>query len=442
MDLDFGYNQNGNGNGAGSENGNDGNGNVTNLDTGKIDHDPNGVPADNLNGGNDTGDESNTKTVDTNKDGDGNGNKDGNKDGDGNGSTTEEPLQAGTSIEVGDETYTVDEAGNVLDKNGNIFKEAKDVKEWLDSFDKVDDTDGENTISIDSIREAVGIEITDDNDKPIEFENSPAGIKAYIDAVVDTAKEEHFETAINTLYQKYPILQDVLNYYVANGNSLEGFGEIPDRSGITVEDDNEAQQEAIIRTAWSERGQKGDVESYIAYLKSSGTLLATAKEELAGLQESDKQYRDELAAEAERKENERIERLEKYWNGVHDVVKSRTIAGYQIPESIIINRNGQKLSVTPEDFFNYIYRVDKDGKSAYERDLEAETPESRRDDEILRAYLKFVGGNYSNLVGMAINKEKVNTLKLRAKERNASTVRISKPKTTTAKGADIDLGYN
>ena len=74
--------------------------------------------------------------------------------------------------------------------------------------------------------------------------------------------------------------------------------------------------------------------------------------------------------------------------------------------------------------------------------MEAETPESRRDDEILRAYLKFVGGNYSNLVEMAINKEKVNKLKLRAKERNASTIRINKPKTTTAKGADIDLGYN
>lgn len=442
MDLDFGYNQNGNGDGAGSGNENDGNGDVTNLNTGNINHDPNGVPADDLDGGSDTGDKGNNKPVDTNKNEDGDGNKDSNKDGDRNGNITEEPLQAGTSIEVGDETYTVDEAGNVIDKNGNIFKEAKDVKEWLDSFDKVDNTDGEDTISIDSIREAVGIEITDDNDKPIEFENSPAGIKAYIDAVVDTAKEEHYETAINTLYQKYPILNDVLNYYIANGNSLEGFGEVPDRSNITIDDENETQQEAIIRTAWKERGQKGDVEGYLAYLKSSGTLLATAKEELTALQESDKQYRDELAAEAERKENERIQRLEKYWNGVHDVVKSRNIAGYRIPDSIIINRNGQKLSVTPEDFFNYIYRVDKDGKSAYERDLEAETPESRRDDEILRAYLKFVGGNYSNLVEMAINKEKVNKLKLRAKERNSSTVRINKPKTTNAKGADIDLGYN
>ena len=43
---------------------------------------------------------------------------------------------------------------------------------------------------------------------------------------------------------------------------------------------------------------------------------------------------------------------------------------------------------------------------------------------------------------MAINKEKVATLKLRAKERSTSTVRITKPTTTKPNGANIDLGYN
>lgn len=441
MDLDFGYSQNGNGNGAGSDNGNGNGDQATNLNTGKIDHDINGMPVNDIgdNGGGNNGD--GEKPDNHGNTGEGNKDDEGNKEDNKNGDNADVNLEAGTSIEVGEDTYTVDENGNLLDKNGNIFKEAKDVKSWLNEFENVTDTD-KDSISIETIQEAVGVQITDDNDKPVEFENNPEGIKAYIDAVIETAKEEHFETAINTLYQKYPILNDVLNYYIANGNSLEGFGEVPDRSNITIDDSNEAQQEAIIRTAWEEQGRKGDVESYIAYLKSSGTLLATAKEELVGLQEADEQYRKNIEEEAEYKEAERLQKLENYWNGVHDVIKSRTIAGYQIPESIIISRNGQKLSVTPEDFFDYIYRVDKDGKSAYERDLAAETLESRRDDEILRAYLKFVGGNYSNLVDMAINKEKVNRLKLKAKERNTSTVRISKPKTNTNKGTNIDLGYN
>lgn len=441
MDLDFGYSQNGNGNGAGSGEGNGNGDQATNLNTGKIDHDINGIPVNDIgdNGGGNNGDGGKPDNPDNT--GEGNKGDEGNKEDNKNGDNADVNLEAGTSIEVGEDTYTVDENGNLLDKNGNIFKEAKDVKSWLNEFENVTDTD-KDSISIETIQEAVGVQITDDDDKPVEFENNPEGIKAYIDAVIETAKEEHFETAVNTLYQKYPILNDVLNYYIANGNSLEGFGEVPDRSNITIDDSNEAQQEAIIRTAWEEQGRKGDVESYIAYLKSSGTLLATAKEELVGLQEADEQYRKNIEEEAEYKEVERLQRLENYWNSVHDVIKNRTIAGYQIPESIIISRNGQKLSVTPEDFFNYIYRVDKDGKSAYERDLATETPESRRDDEILRAYLKFVGGNYSNLVDMAINKEKVNRLKLKAKERNTSTVRISKPKTNTNKGTNIDLGYN
>lgn len=431
MDFDFGYNRNDNSGGAGSDNGNGGQENVTNLQTGKIDHSIEGAPADNL-------DDVKKDNIDPDNKGEKGGENADKKDEVKDDNDSSE-LVSGTTIEVGDETYTVDNNGNVVDKDGNIFKEAKDVKEWLASFDKVEDN--EQKLDIATIQNIVGIDITDENDKPIEFDNTPEGVKAYIDAVIESAREEHYETAINTLYQKYPILSDVLNYYVANGNSLEGFNEMPDRSGIVINEGDEAQQEAIIRTAWKEQGRKGDIDGYIQYLKSSGTLYVTAKQELAGLQEADEQYRKDMAKEAEKRENERIEKLEKYWNSVRDVINSRKIAGYQIPESIIINRNGQKLSVTPNDFFNYIYRVDQNGKSAYQHDLENETAESRRDDEILRAYLKFTGGNYSNLVNMAINNEKVNTLRLTAKQRNKTSIRINKPVQETNKNKEIDLGY-
>ena len=414
MDMDFGYGQNVNTNGGGSDNKGEQNQDITNLDNGQV---------ENLNGGENINEPPAGKEKDENS---------------GNDNPTK--LEEGTTLEIGDAKYTVDKDGNVVDSNGNIFKEASQVSEWMKEFENVEETTSD--ISIDSIKAAIGIEITDDNDKPIVFDNTVEGIKSYIDSVIETSKQEHYDTAINTLYQKYPIVKDVINYYVANGNSLEGFGQVPDRSGIEIDENNEAQQEQIIRTAWSERKQRGDVNSYINYLKSSGTLLATAKEELDGLKEADAQYKRDIEAKAAAEEKEKIETLERYWNGVHDIIKSRKIAGYQIPESIVITRDGQKLSVTPEDFFNYIYRVDKEGKSAYERDLEAETPDVRRDDEILRAYLKYVGGNYSNLVDMAINEKNVATLKLRAKQHNASAIRVTKPKSTKSDGANIDLGYN
>ena len=414
MDIDFGYGQNVNANGGGSDNNGEQNQDITNLDNGQVEN-PNG--GENIN-------EPPAGKEGTENNGDDNPTK----------------LEEGTTLEIGDAKYTVDKDGNVVDSNGNIFKEASQVSEWMKEFENVEETTSD--ISIDSIKAAIGIEITDDNDKPIVFDNTVEGIKSYVDSVIETSKQEHYDTAINTLYQKYPIVKDVINYYVANGNSLEGFGQVPDRSGIEIDENNEAQQEQIIRTAWSERKQRGDVNSYINYLKSSGTLLATAKEELDGLKEADAQYKRDIEAKAAAEEKEKVEALERYWNGVHDIIKSRKIAGYQIPESIVITRDGQKLSVTPEDFFNYIYRVDKEGKSAYERDLEAETPDVRRDDEILRAYLKYVGGNYSNLVDMAINEKNVATLKLRAKQHNTSAIRVTKPKSTKSDGANIDLGYN
>lgn len=414
MEMDFGYGQNVNANGGGSGNKGEQNQDITNLDNGQV---------ENPNGGENINEPPAGKENDENNEND-----------------NPTKLEEGTTLEIGDAKYTVDKDGNVVDSNGNIFKEASQVSEWMKEFENVEENTSD--ISIDSVKAAIGIEITDDNDKPIVFDNTVEGIKSYVDSVIETSKQEHYDTAINTLYQKYPIVKDVINYYVANGNSLEGFGQVPDRSGIEIDENNESQQEQIIRTAWSERKQRGDVNSYINYLKSSGTLLATAKEELDGLKEADAQYKRNIEAKAAAEEKEKIETLERYWNGVHDIIKSRKIAGYQIPESIVITRNGQKLSVTPEDFFNYIYRVDKEGKSAYERDLEAETPDVRRDDEILRAYLKYVGGNYSNLVDMAINEKNVATLKLRAKQHNASAIRVTKPKSTKSDGANIDLGYN
>lgn len=360
-----------------------------------------------------------------------------NTNGDNTNNDEDVKYEEGTVLEVGDIKYTVDKDGNVIDEEGNIFKNKNEVKEWLKTFEISESSD---EISLSAIQEALGVNITDDNDKPIEFENSVDGIKSYVNAVIESKRDENYDVAINTLFQKYPILSDVLNYYLANGNTLKGFGEIPDRSNITIDNDNEAQQIHIIKTAWQEKGIKGNVDNYINYLKTSGILFETAKEELKSLQEADKQYKEKLAEEAEQKENEYIKQIEEYWNGVHDIIKTRKIAGYQIPETILINKNGQKVSATPEDFFNYIYRTDKDNKSAYQRDLEQEDIQSKREDEILRAYLKFVGGNYSNLVDMAINKQNVNTLKFKAAQRTTNKIKMYKP--TQTKNKQIDLGYN
>lgn len=349
-------------------------------------------------------------------------------------------LAPGTELQLGDDIYTVDDNGNVVDKDGNIFKEAKDVKSWLESFEQEEDN-SDAELNIGNIQKALGITITDENDKEIEFDNTAEGVKAYVEQVIENSREEHYQTAIDTLYQKYPFIEDMINYYNANGNSIEGYNEVPDRSNITIDENNEAQQEYIIKTAWKEQNRKGNVDSYIQYLKSTGNLLNAAQEELESLQEADKEYKNYLREQAEKAQIERENQAREYWGNVQNIVKSRKIAGYNIPESIVINRDGKKTTATVDDFFNYIYQVDNKGKSRYNYDVEAEDPQARLQDDILRAFLKFTGGSYSNLVDMAINTKEVNKLILKSKETKKPSISVRKPAPKKDKD-NIDLGFN
>ena len=347
-------------------------------------------------------------------------------------------LKEGYTLTVEDKTYTVDKDGNLVDEQGNVFKKAEEVKDWLKEFSVEDDN---TEIDLAKIQEALDYEVTDEDGNAIEYENNIEGIKAYINDVIETSKLEHYETAVNTLYQKYPILKEVLDYYVANGNSLEGFTKTPDRSNIQIDDNNEEQQIEIIKTLWKEQGIKGDVQQYINYLKNASILTSTAKDALQTLQEMDKENKKAFEAEAERKQQEDYEREVQHWTNIKNIIDSKEIAGYKIPDNITISRNGQKVSVTPNDFFNYLYRVDNENKSMYQRDLEAEDPKDSLNDAILRAYLKFTGGSYADLVNMAINQEKVNNLKLKAKQTGSKSIKVTKPVNTKPNG-NIDLGYN
>ena len=231
----------------------------------------------------------------------------------------------------------------------------------------------------------------------------------------------------------------MINYYRANGGSLEGYGQIPDRSNIEINESDEAQQEYIIRTAWKEQGRKGSVDGYIAYLKSTGNLYATAQEELTALQENDREYREHLKQQAQQAEEQRVQQAREYWKGVHDIIESRQIAGHVIPESITVTRDGKTTIATLNDFYKYLYEVDGDGKSRYMHDLEKEDPKVALEDQILKAYLKFTGGSYSNLVDMAISKKEVNKLILKAKNNKKPSISVRKPAPKVNKVTD--LGY-
>lgn len=371
---------------------------------------------------NDTGTES-TKETDKN-----------NSVEDNNSSTGE--LSEGTIVEFDGANYTADKDGNLIDKDGNIFKKAEEIKDWMSSMEVDDGTKTEDkehsALDIISIKEAVGVDVEDTDGNPVEFTNDAAGVKSYINSVIELKSKEVHDAAINRLFTDKPYLKEVDDYYIANGGSLNGFGQLPDRSGIQLDKDNEQQLEYVIRAAASEFGNKSLDNNYIKYLKTTGNLYDVAKEQLDLLVEKDKQTREAYAVRAkELQEQERNDTLA-YWKSVNETVNSGVIGGYKIPESFVKEVNGKKITLTRNDFYDYLSKPIKDENgnqmSAYQRDLNKLSDKDYLDKELIGAFLQFTGGSYKDLIDMAIKEEQVRTLRLKAKNNRATkTVRV-KPK--------------
>lgn len=393
---------------------------VTHLNGNDVDDITNGSTDDNKDKSDDTGDNNNDHKDD-------------------NPSTGE--LNVGDQLEVDGITYTVAKNGDLVDDKGNIFKEAKDVKEWLKSVEVSDDNES-NTLSLSSIQNELGITITDEKGNVVEFEETPAGVKVYIDSVMELRSNELQTAAINRLYQENPYLKE-FNDYVKLTGSYRGFGEIPDRSGIRLDKDNDAQLEAVIRMAAEEFGNKSINSNYIAYLKSSGSLYDEAKNQLDALVEKDKAYRKDIEAKAEAQRKQEAENIKAYWTNVNNIINNRTIAGYKIPETFTKEVDGKKVVLTPNDFLDYVSKAsvkDSNGNNLtqYQADLNKLTDDEYLNREMLDAWLMFTGGTYKDLIDMAVKENEVRKLIVKSKQiRSNKSVKVVKKQTGKTNIDDI-----
>lgn len=339
-------------------------------------------------------------------------------------------LTEGDSIEFEGVTYTVDATGNLVDDKGNIFKEAKDVKSWISSMD-VSNNQNDSDFNLNAIQEALGITVTDDNGNSVEFTNDAEGVKSYVNSVIDLKSKDIQTATINKLFADNPLIKEFIDYVQLTG-SPQGFGELPDRSGIEIDKNNINQQEAIIRMAAQEFGNKSLNENYIKYLKDSGGLYDEAKQQLTALVEKDAAMRKDIEEQAEANRQAEQVRVNEYWQNVSKVIEGRIIAGYKLPESFTKEVNGQKVVYTPNDFYNYLNKAieqDADGNmvTGYQRDLSKLTDEEYLNRELLDAWLMFTGGTYKDLIDMAVKEDNVRKLKIKSKEqRTAKSIKVIK----------------
>lgn len=388
----------------------------------------------------------------------------GNGTSEGNGSSQQQQeestdLNPGDTIELGNEKYTVDGNGDLIDSKGQVFKAKAEIADWLKDFDragdkgkeegKQDTSDNkqseqqqEGELTIDKVKDLVGIDIVDDNDQPVEFTNDEAGIKSYLSAVSEKQVAEAANGAVNKFLEQNPQVQDFVNYLIVNNGNPYGYGQIVDSSQIHIDKDDPQQQEAIVRHAAKVLNNPMVNDNYIKYLKDTGTLLQEAKSSLDTLVKNEQAYKQQLQQQAEAQQKAQAQQVEAYWNNVGQVISSGVIGDFKLPEAFTKEVNGRKMTYNRSDFFDYLSRAsvkDDNGNAytQYQADLANLSDEDVLNRELLDAWLMFTGGSIKDLVNILTKENEVKNIKLQAREANAHKTIILNQKQGNYKAEDI-----
>lgn len=340
-------------------------------------------------------------------------------------------LSEGDTINVDGVDYTIDAEGNAIAADGTVFRTATELAELIAQ------NSSEPSV-LNQLQTRFGSDFKDENGNPIVFDDNEEGIAAYVETVVQSRVKEAQAAAINNLFETYPQVEQVINHLKLNG-TLDDFVEIPDRSQITVSKDNEEQQATFIREEWKLSGKKGDVNKFIDYCKNAGILYDTAVESKEAV---DSIYESRLAeqkAQVEAKEAAAAAEEKAYWDNVEKTISKGELLGYSIPEQIQCNKDGKKVMLSRKDFLKYVSTpVDSEGNTAYMLDEAKVDSDARMQDDLLKAFLRFTGGDYASLVGMAVNKQKVLSIRTAAAQATGKRTVIINSKGNNSKTVDND----
>lgn len=340
-------------------------------------------------------------------------------------------LSEGDTVNVDGVDYTIDAEGNAIAADGTVFRTATELAELIAQ-------NGSEPSVLNQLQTRFGSDFKDENGNPIVFDDNEEGIAAYVETVVQSRVKEAQAAAINNLFETYPQVEQVINHLKLNG-SLDDFVEIPDRSQITVSKDNEEQQATFIREEWKLSGKKGDVNKFIDYCKNAGILYDTAVESKEAV---DSIYESRLAeqkAQVEAKEAAAAAEEKAYWDNVEKTISKGELLGYSIPEQIQCNKDGKKVMLSRRDFLKYVSTpVDSEGNTAYMLDEAKVDSDARMQDDLLKAFLRFTGGDYASLVGMAVNKQKVLSIRTAAVQTTDKRTVIINSKGNNSKTVDND----
>ncbi len=274
-----------------------------------------------------------------------------------------------------------------------------------------EEQEAEEETIVGSIQKHLGYEFEE------EFEDSEEGIQLLVEAASNKKADE----ALETYFEQYPDVKELLEYRRMGGDPDKffqtRFPEV-DYSKVELKEDDERQQEQIIRQELQNvRGYSQDeIEAEIEDYRNGGILENKAKRALSALKVKQQEEKNNLLEEQKQAQQQQQQEIEDYWNGVKKTLENKTqFHGIKIPTS------------EKDKFYEYLHKPVEDGKSqamvkAQEADLET---------RLAIDYLLFKDFDFAGLVDR------------RAKDRNAKTLkeRLSKAKLNKKTETSSDEDY-
>jgi len=363
-----------------------------------------------------------------------------------------EGAEGGDEGKTGDEGSTevdkvlIDEVEYTLDKDGNALKEDGTIHLTKEALDALEASSTEESL-ITTVQKHINVIPVDETGKPIEYEDSVAGVAKYNSDVAVIRANQLAKDYIDTFFKKNPNVYGMFLHEQKTGTT-EGYQSKVSWKDFDITNATEDDLKTIVQR---HRKALGDDDATIKYLIEKHVAEKTLNNYASTLVNSYVTAEEKEATEAQallkKQEDDAKEENTKYWNKVQAVITSGKVAigdeTVTIPEVLRVKDKGVVKTYTRNDFYKYLYdqkeftiNNQKHILSQHQYDETMEMMARNENHDILDALKRFLKNDLSQVISTTLKEHEVRKIKsFSTKTGNTST-------TSTPTGGKIIIKRN
>lgn len=289
-----------------------------------------------------------------------------------------------------------------------------------ESSEENNEENEEDDSVVSSLMETLGYQPAEDE----EYEDSEEGIAK----LVRNASQQHAERYFQEQLEQAPVIRDFLQYTQAGGDParfLETTFPSTDYSTLKFDENNESQQEHLVRQELVARGYTGeDLNNELEDIKNGGILESKAKRALTTLQRIQQEEKQNLLKQQQEEYQKEQQETQQFWNQTFDFIdNSNEIKGMKLPES------------EKSPFKSFLYKPVQNGKTQREIFLE----EMSIEDSLAVDYMLFKKFNIGSLVDKRAKHQRADSIRKRLQKANLDKTQRQQTTNKKSDGSDIDL---